>query len=775
MRKEEEKPVDTAAHLTLRGTAHQVVGQVHATGGRAYARGRIHEEGGMGETGLGDSALKIERKNRRDRTSQLLSALKFNSRTSASVSEWANLLVKNTAAASVSQLAQKGNGWHFSAANAEADQILEFQIEEMAQDFRQQTPDLWSLVCSLLTKGEEDIPMNESVETEEEEEKEDEEDDDEAEYWVDKISDDLLLAIEEPRLEGSSVTQSSAQEVDPIKRLSLTSHQRLRRALIVIKAVTIISICMQSQVQHCNAFQSTMGIFLHSCNAPEKLIKVLSHMGTSISLPSIHHAIRSLSRESHHNVRSLGQTLLAAFAYDNLDIKFNTLISTKDDPGAGLIHLTTGSLFQLDHGVTIEDLRCSKLLWDRSPYNPKATDPRFFDPVATFSHLSCLHPEDPHMSGLTRRGQFNSWCFAQTILKHGPPSLQHLLSSLPDPDPVEMIPITKLHQVPIPAMDINPSTVSGNIKVLETFLSQCGLGDSLAAKVAKMDIVDMSEMVSIVHGDLGCFEKVLSGLKRRSVEFTELERLQFVVFVMGLFHTKMAAADAIWRIVMPIKGGPSRHIEESIFLKLVRQLRPNQWGKIQSSAKFRDQHELINEVGTVLRLDAWRVELQKRGFSTHEEWAKSEPGLSEVREIADTLASQYVEGEGVRVWKLRAEAPSIRDEEHENVLLVHQYLLLYEELSYAFNAGDIGRVETLLPPWISLFRSTGKHKYCTRLLFFMHQLHFVYPEGLRRAIRYNILVNPTGKPHQFRAADWVIELLNLYIKVSHGTTLIVLS
>ena len=62
MRKEEEKPVDTAAHLTLRGTAHQVVGQVHATGGRAYARGRIHEEGGMGETGLGDSALEIERK-----------------------------------------------------------------------------------------------------------------------------------------------------------------------------------------------------------------------------------------------------------------------------------------------------------------------------------------------------------------------------------------------------------------------------------------------------------------------------------------------------------------------------------------------------------------------------------------------------------------------------------------------------------------------------------------------------------------------------------------
>ncbi|KAJ3486612.1 hypothetical protein NLI96_g4118 [Meripilus lineatus] len=130
-------------------------------------------------------------------TSQLLSALKFNSRTSASVSGWANLLVKNTAAASVSQLAQKGNGWHFSATNAQADQILEFHIEEMAQDFRQIAPDLWDLVCSLLTKGEEDVSM--SVEAEEV----GCDDEDEAEYWVNQISDDLLLAIEEPRLEGN--------------------------------------------------------------------------------------------------------------------------------------------------------------------------------------------------------------------------------------------------------------------------------------------------------------------------------------------------------------------------------------------------------------------------------------------------------------------------------------------------------------------------------------------------------------------------------------------
>ncbi|KAI0323622.1 hypothetical protein GY45DRAFT_1230278, partial [Cubamyces sp. BRFM 1775] len=37
-----------------------------------------------------------------------------------------------------------------------------------------------------------------------------------------------------------------------------------------------------------------------------------------------------------------------------------------------------------------------------------------------------------------------------------------------------------------------------------------------------------------------------------------------------------------------------------------------------------------------------------------------------------------------------------------------------------------------------------------------------------RAIRYNMLVNPLGKAHHFRAVDWIVELLNLYIKTIYG-------
>ena len=50
----------------------------------------------------------------------------------------------------------------------------------------------------------------------------------------------------------------------------------------------------------------------------------------------------------------------------------------------------------------------------------------------------------------------------------------------------------------------------------------------------------------------------------------------------------------------------------------------------------------------------------------------------------------------------------------------------------------------------------------------MVDVHFVYPESLRKAVRYNWLCNPTGTPMGFRGVDWLLELENLYTKVIYG-------
>lgn len=50
----------------------------------------------------------------------------------------------------------------------------------------------------------------------------------------------------------------------------------------------------------------------------------------------------------------------------------------------------------------------------------------------------------------------------------------------------------------------------------------------------------------------------------------------------------------------------------------------------------------------------------------------------------------------------------------------------------------------------------------------MTDVHFVYPDNLKQAVRYNWLCNPSGKQLGFRGVDWLLERNNLLTKVIYG-------
>lgn len=263
---------------------------------------------------------------------------------------------------------------------------------------------------------------------------------------------------------------------------------------------------MQSRYMKCNALQGSMGMFLHSCNTPEKLIKVLARTGLSISLSSIHNALHSMSRKSQLQMQELGRTLLASYAHDNFDVKFNHGAPSLDKHTDDLIHLTSGTLLALDHGVKLEDLRCSSVIWDRDSHNPNATNLVPFDAKDTFEFLFSLHPEEPTASLLSRRGRFRVWKFIATLIDHGPIYFSNFHARLASPETIEEIPVTKLKQTPFRAMNINQSTVSGNIDAISEMLAQAGLGEQDV--IPASDVVDFSEYMIPVHGDLGTIAKL---------------------------------------------------------------------------------------------------------------------------------------------------------------------------------------------------------------------------------------------------------------------------
>ncbi|KAJ7626572.1 hypothetical protein DFH06DRAFT_1103450 [Mycena polygramma] len=606
---------------------------------------------------------------------------------SKSTFAWARKAIQKKTTESI-KLLTANQDWHFGAAHASATQLEDFQIEEMAAEMQEIAPDLWNLLHLLLTKDPKDM----------------------LDLDGDQLMDDSSLPDQEFDELGGFM--------EPIADGPGTKAQSLekRRATIrKIKIVVMISIMMQSRNNKCNALESVFGIFLHSTNTPEKVIQALAHMGISISPNAIHSAIHSLSAETAGTLQEMGRTLLVAYAFDNFDVNFPTIVPTIEKAGDPLTHMTSGALICLDHGVVLDDLECSEELWNKAPLNPILDPP----PEQTLNNLEALHPESDHPSGLTRRERWNAWKFKSDLFEYGPETFAPYSKTLAPPEAVEQIPIKKMRYAPARAMDINQSTHAGNISAIENLLTQGGVGPPAPpydpnerdpAKIAQrkrlLKAVSILKYVVLFFGDLGTAERVQGILLRRSIEETPWRRYQFVVFVMGFFHLKMACADALWRIFIEPKDGRA---DPNSLMAYVGEHRPRETGKIGSNPGFRRMHEVIRHDGIVLRLDAWRVEAKRRNplWLSLNDFAKSKPTDALIDEMANYLVERYVSGGDVDIYEVRNKKVEQRDKQHENILIVHQYFLLYEELSFSMNRGDIGRLETTFLPWVNIFGRSG--------------------------------------------------------------------
>ena len=80
--------------------------------------------------------------------------------------------------------------------------------------------------------------------------------------------------------------------------------------------------------------------------------------------------------------------------------------------------------------------------------------------------------------------------------------------------------------------------------------------------------------------------------------------------------------------------------------------------------------------------------------------------------------------------------------------------------------GDIGHVEATFLHWMFIFKSGRKHKYSAYLMKVIHDMKYLYDKKLQHIIWMNWLINPTEKPDGYHTVDWVVELINLYKKVS---------
>ncbi|KAF8311900.1 hypothetical protein DL93DRAFT_2115578, partial [Clavulina sp. PMI_390] len=318
------------------------------------------------------------------------------------------------------------------------------------------------------------------------------------------------------------------------------------------------------------------------------------------------------------------------------------------------------------------------------------------------------------------------------------------------------LPAVRTPYRPVVAINEKCSTTDGNISVLRNWMEQTGIDQEVTKNT-----------ITLVHGDLGVLERVRAILKTRARERTDWESFEYIEAAPGLFHTLMAAANAVWRTYLEPKSlqkdlhGVYQHFAH---------LYPKDHAKLKSNAPFRMLHDglqhtllahLLEYAREILNLLSAN-ELEERTFKIEEidllakaiynEYIAHAPALS-----AD--ASFLVETEEAKL--------SNEEKAKQNSRLFVRDALLYQVLAVSMKHGAVGTVEDVLWYWIPIFKATRKHKYAAYLLDFLTRLSSLPPE-LARAIRLNWLLNPTGRHDGFRAVDWVIELNNLYLKAVYS-------
>lgn len=120
----------------------------------------------------------------------------------------------------------------------------------------------------------------------------------------------------------------------------------------------------------------------------------------------------------------------------------------------------------------------------------------------------------------------------------------------------------------------------------------------------------LEEHVTLVHGDLGTKEKIDSLQRMWYIEHTVKNRLGWVIFIPGLFHCKMACADAYWRIHVQPKAGRD---DPTPFFEYICLMWPQETGRFIGSPGFQHMHDTIHHATWIDIIDCWHLMALEHG------------------------------------------------------------------------------------------------------------------------------------------------------------------
>lgn len=331
------------------------------------------------------------------------------------------------------------------------------------------------------------------------------------------------------------------------------------------------------------------------------------------------------------------------------------------------------------------------------------------------------------------------------IVKFGGEGFQRWKGDLEDswPKSNETIDVHLSTVHPLPTMEIDENSTTGNVEVIEAINAELRINT---------DSPDYVKYVTIIAGDQLTIARQRSILNVRTVHESGADAWKHIVLMPGLFHAKIADCHGILQTHL---GRSSTHTPESLAFHNTRLDRLPIL--LSSLPPFRTSRDLIF-VSFYARIRDCLLRVS--GQESLEDYLANVTEWCEVQEHAKKIIDLYANADRVlelrearvaderrREVQQKAEEkntagphPTTRlphipkgDMVFENACLFLRDVLLSRLFSDAIKSGDSGLIILVLKMWSFSYRGSGRSKYAHEMLHLLHNLINVWSSDLRCA------------------------------------------
>ncbi|KAJ6618398.1 hypothetical protein B0H10DRAFT_1795323 [Mycena sp. CBHHK59/15] len=573
--------------------------------------------------------------------------------------------------------------------------------------------------------------------------------------------------------------QKHAKTVMKVLDSFATSARNLRKDISsrVSKRATIVTsaaLALLGEYSHKNNFsRRIMALYLYAAGAQRQTISVMAHLGISESYQNLTRkprftitrrtktllaaqieglrtirlgTLRQLSSAMRDMARSVAATGLYAASYDNINMVFQAseqVVGKNDSQENG----TCATIWPLWKAV-LEDMSINEL---NTAFGAAAP--------LSIKDILLSAPELQLMDKCLRH------CILRIIIEHGGEKFERFRDALNKALPVtpEQIEVHQTPLHPVPAWNIDQSTIIGNDEFVDTFHTE------LRVK----GLSHWAWIVKFFAGDQLSIARLRSLLNIRVGHEGGYSGYGWGVWIPGLFHAKIADMHGFFVTHWGVPNRGTRNPGSLLFHNTHLHRTPI---LLSSLPPFRTCRDLVF---ISLYARVLHCLLLETGTTTLDECADSIKTFADLEAHAAAIQKKYANSELVSDlrWKRKMADPSSGevpgDEIFENASLLLRDALVSREFTDSVKAGDSGRIILVLKLLACSYRGNGRTKYAYEMLHLIHNLTKVWPESIRKIVLNNWLVNPTGNPFSWVEVDLMQEHMNFWIKTiyqAHGSS-----